>query len=64
MVSNVDDGRGDNTHGRLYVPPHLTNVFTLSDIWKINNDGVKYCCKYRPNSTMMNLRKSTFWMNQ
>ena len=32
---------GDNTLGRLYMPPEFTNVFTLSDIWKIN-DRVKY----------------------
>jgi hypothetical protein len=53
-VSNVDDddGRGarevlslklgDNTLGRLHMPPEYINVFTLSDIWIINNDMVKY----------------------
>ena len=52
MVSNDEDRRearvvlllilGDNTLGRLYMPPEFTPVFTLSDIWNINNDRVKY----------------------
>jgi len=33
---------GDNTLGRLYMPPEFTNLFTLSDIWNINNYSVKY----------------------
>jgi hypothetical protein len=52
MVSQDDDRRGarvvlslmlgDNTLGRLYMPPEFTNAFTLSDIWNINNYRVKY----------------------
>ena len=53
-VSNVDDdddrgarvvlslNLGDKPLGRLHMPPEYTNVFTLSDIWNINNDRVKY----------------------
>ena len=33
---------GDNTLGRLYMPPEFTPVFTLSNTWEINNDRVKY----------------------
>jgi len=57
---------GDNTLGRLYMLHQFTNVFTLSDIWKINNDRVKYFVSI-VKIDYEHPRKSTFgigWINK
>jgi hypothetical protein len=52
-VSNVDeDGRGapfvlslmmrDNSLGQLYLPPRFNNVFSSSDLYRINDDRVRF----------------------
>ena len=60
MVSNGDNRRGarvvlslvlgDSTLGQLNMPPEFTPVFTLSDIWDINNDWVKYLISIKYNN--------------